>query len=125
MHLPHKGRECMLLSTNCLKAWRCYSQSCEQLCLPLHNGLCSISLEFGSLMPCWIGRHICTSSAAAALSYSGKLLHSVDPGMQYPSEASNGSFFYYSSEQGPAHGIWLSPYVSKCACLLRMNNLLG
>eukprot|EP00891_Asterochloris_glomerata_P009395 jgi/Astpho2/9395/Aster-01660 len=39
------------------------------------------------------------------------VFESVMARWKYPSEASNGSFFYFSSEQGPAHGIWLSPYV--------------
>ena len=56
-----------------------------------------------------------------------KCLHSVGHGLQYPSEASNGSFFYYSSEQGPAHGIWLSPYVSNvhvCCCMSELAVLM-
>ena len=31
--------------------------------------------------------------------------------VQYPSAASNGTFFYYSANQGPVHGIFLSPYI--------------
>ena len=64
------------------------------------------------------------SSSAAALPCCGKLLHSAAPALQYPSEASNGSFFYFSSEQGPAHGIWLSPYVSHVPACCCMNSWL-
>jgi hypothetical protein len=36
---------------------------------------------------------------------------SVQARWKYPGAASGGTFFYYSSDQGPVHGIFLSPYV--------------